>query len=137
MRPLLLVAEGDADLRERCRRFLADHGYDVEGAADGLQCLEKLRRLMPSVLVLDRELRWGGGDGVLAWLREQDALARASVVLTTSAAYQTNACAPIRPPVVNLLPKPFTLTALLDSVSAAVADNRRDEDYYLSRPSAC
>src|SRR5262245_18589590 len=101
MRPLLLVAEGDAELREAYREALARHSYNVETAADGLECLEKLRQLMPEVLVLDRDLRWGGGDGVLAWLREQCALARASVVLTATVDVPEH----VHPPVVKLLPK--------------------------------
>jgi CheY-like chemotaxis protein len=43
-------------LRDAYRRFLTGLGYDVETAADGLDCLEKLRRLAPAVCVLDREL---------------------------------------------------------------------------------
>jgi hypothetical protein len=42
----------------------------VETASDGLDCLKKLRRATPAALVLDLKLHWGGGDGVLAWLRE-------------------------------------------------------------------
>jgi DNA-binding response OmpR family regulator len=137
MNPMLLVAEGDPELREDYQRYLARCGYAVESAADGLECLDKLRRLMPAVLVLDRELRWGGGDGVLAWLREQDAFARASVVLTATAAAPADAYALVRRPVIKFLPKPFTLTALLESVRAAVVDNSREEQFYLNRQSAC
>ena len=137
MKPLLLVAEGDAELREMYRRALATHRYDVETAADGLECLEKLRRLMPEVLVLDRDLRWGGGDGVLAWLREQCALTRASVVLTATAGRPAEVPKHTQPHVVKFLPKPFTLTALLESVGAAVAENKQEERFYLGRVAVC
>jgi DNA-binding NtrC family response regulator len=137
MRPLLLVAEGDAELREVYREALARHSYHVETAADGLECLEKLRQLMPEVLVLDRDLRWGGGDGVLALLREQSALARASVVLTATGCCPADVPEHIQTPVVKLLPKPFTLKALLESVGAALAENRREEQFYLNRAVEC
>jgi CheY-like chemotaxis protein len=84
MRSILLIAESDLELRDACRRFFAERGYDVETAADGLDCVEKLRRVSPAVLVLDRELRWGGADGVLALLREQGAQCEVSVVLTAT-----------------------------------------------------
>jgi CheY-like chemotaxis protein len=122
MRPLLLVAEGDAESCEVYREFLAAHHYGVETAADGLECLEKLRRLVPAVLVLDRQLRWGGGDGVLAWLREQRAAAGVPVVLTAAADGPADVADDLGPPVVKLLPKPFPLTALLESVRTAVAE---------------
>jgi DNA-binding response OmpR family regulator len=68
MNQTLLIAEGDAELCDVYRRFFARQGFDVETASDALDCVEKLRRVPPAVLVLDWELRWGGGDGVLAWL---------------------------------------------------------------------
>ena len=136
MKPMLLIADNDAGLREIYQRFLFRQGYVVETAADGLECVEKLRRLMPEVLVLGRELHWGGGDGVLAWLREQPGLARASVVLTATVGCPADAFGPVRPPVVTFLPKPFQLTALLESVRAALAESQRDERYYLNRTSA-
>jgi DNA-binding response OmpR family regulator len=85
MKCTLLIAEGDAELCEVYRRFFTERGYEVETASDGLDCLAKLRRATPAALVLDRELRWGGGDGVLAWLREQSEAFTLPVVLTTTA----------------------------------------------------
>ena len=85
MKSILLIAESDAELRDAYRTFLTGRGYDVETATDGLDCLEKLRRLTPAVCVLARELRWGGADGVLACLREESAGSGVSVVLTTTA----------------------------------------------------
>jgi hypothetical protein len=71
---------------------------------------------MPAVLVLlDREIRWDGGDGGLAWLREQCITPRVSVVLTATAGCPPDVLGDIRRPVVKLLPKPFTMTALLDT----------------------
>jgi len=116
MRSILLIAESDLELRDACRRFFAERGYDVETAADGLDCVEKLRRVSPAVLVLDRELRWGGADGVLALLREQGAQCEVSVVLTAPTDDSANVAVDIERPVVRFLPKPFGLTALLESV---------------------
>lgn len=121
MKPTLLIAEGDAELRDLFRWFLTEHGYEVETASDGLDCLEKLRRVLPAVLVLDRELRWGGGDGVLAWLREEGVTSRVRVVLTATAGCPQNSAEFIEPPVVDYLLKPFALTTLLRSVRAAAA----------------
>lgn len=112
--PNVLIAEGDAELREAYRRFLRGYGYEVETASDGLDCLEKLRRSRPAVLVLDREIRWGGADGVLACLREEAGLAGVPVVLTSQPGPEA---AP--GPSVQLLPRPFPLAALLGSVRAA------------------
>src|SRR5438067_11067086 len=71
MKQTLLIADGDAELCDLYEMFLTECGYEVEAASDGLDCLRKLRQVIPAVLVLDLELRWGGGDGVLARLREE------------------------------------------------------------------
>jgi len=133
MNPTVLIAEGDGELRDIYQRFLAARGYAVETAADGLDCLEKLRRQRAAVLVLDWEIRWGGGDGVLAWLREQQAGAGVSVVLTATAGDSVDAGEDLEPPVVTFLPKPFALTALLASVRAAAAEKGRQDPFDLNR----
>jgi DNA-binding response OmpR family regulator len=136
MKPTLLIAESDAELRDAYRRFVTGRGYDVETAADGLDCLEKLRRLTPTVCVLDRELRWGGTDGVLAWLREERATSGVSVVLTATACQPPDVAVAIEPPVVQFLPKPFMLTALLESVRRCTARMGHEAPSILNRPSA-
>ncbi len=117
----LLIAEGDAELCELYDMTLSEHGFAVETASDGLECLAKLRRMAPTVLILDRELRWGGGDGVLDWLREERGTSAIPVVLTTASHHGPDGTDAMKPPVVNLLPKPFALTALLETVRTAVA----------------
>ena len=136
MKPALLIAESDAELCDAYQRFLTERGYDVETAADGLDCLEKLRWLTPAVCVLDRELRWGGADGVLAWLREERAGCGVSVLLTATAGYPLDVAGEIEPPVVGFLSKPFVLTALLESVRVLMARRGREEPFHRSRASA-
>jgi DNA-binding response OmpR family regulator len=119
MNPLLLLAESDADLAEIYRKFLSRHGYVVEIAADGLECLAKLRCLIPDVLILDADILWGGGDGVLACLREEGSCG-IPVVLTGTG---SSACLRGRYdsfPEVQCLEKPFPLSVLLASVRFAL-----------------
>jgi DNA-binding response OmpR family regulator len=120
MNSAVLIAEGDAELSEVYRKFLRKRGYAVESAASGLDCLEKLRRMRPAVIVLDRELQWGGGDGVLAWLRQERTMSGVPVILTATAGCSADGADAHQPPIVKFLPKPFTLSALLESVRAAI-----------------
>lgn len=121
MKPTLLIAEGDPELCGLYHRLIAERGYAVETASDGLGCLAKLRRSVPDVVVLDLELCWGGGNGVLAWLREERAASGVAVILTATAGYPLEGIPVREAPVVRVLLKPFTLTALLESVRSAVA----------------
>jgi DNA-binding NtrC family response regulator len=121
MKNPLLIADEDAELCEDYRRFFTQCGYNVETASDGLDCLGKLRAMKPAVLVLDLSLRWGGGDGVLAWLREGRAASATAVVLTATADSTPMFPDDIEPPVIKFLPKPFKLATLLECVRAAAA----------------
>ena len=85
MKHRLLIADRDAELCEFYRRFLADMGYDAETCTDGLDCLAKLRRATPAVLVLDLELLWVEATACLPAARESRAPG-IPVLLTATAA---------------------------------------------------
>jgi DNA-binding response OmpR family regulator len=121
MKPTLLIADGDAELCDLYRTFIAARGYRVETASDGLDCLAKLRQATPAAVMLDGELPWGGSDGVLAWLREERATSDVAVILTATAWPPRGVTQGFEPPVTGILLKPFPLTVLLERVRSAVA----------------
>ena len=112
----LLIADSDPVLADIYHSFFSKDGHDVKIAADGLQCLERIREHLPSVLVLEYELPWGGGDGVLANLREKFPFARIGVVLTTCDYSAEDISEELTPPVVTYLRKPFRLGELREAV---------------------
>jgi DNA-binding NtrC family response regulator len=124
MKPTVLIAEGDPELRCLYQKTITARGYDAVTATDGLDCLAKLQRATPAAVVLDLELRWGGGHGVLAWLREERASSGIAVILTATATHPVSASQDIAPPVIGFLLKPFGLTALLEGVRSAVAEGQ-------------
>lgn len=65
----VLVAFANETSVEVLRQFLTDHDCEVDVVARGIDCLPKVRQLVPDVFVLDRDLPCGGGDGVLACMR--------------------------------------------------------------------
>src|SRR5947209_8489515 len=119
MMPVVLVTDADPELTHLFRQFLIEKGYAVETASGGLECLDRLRRNSPDVLVLDRELPWGGGDGVLARLREDGPVPPPAVVLTTG----SSACPPevLDSAVVGCLRKPFALAELLECITVSLS----------------
>jgi DNA-binding response OmpR family regulator len=121
----LLIADADPAWSKRMGYFCSRHGHEVEMASGGLECLVKLRRSPSAVLVLDLGLPWGGGDGVLARLREEAAGRPLPVVLLTGTA-PVDAVAPLlTAPVVGYLRKPIALNALLESVRAVAAQGQQ------------
>jgi len=112
--PTVLVAEADRELRGAYAQFLSVQGFRVESAADGLECLSKLCRGVPELLLLDWELPWGGGAGVLAILREKPRFCPKRVVLLSAAQLAPTLGEWVRSPIVRVVYKPFPLSALLE-----------------------
>lgn len=120
----LLIAESDPELRGIYDRLSSMLGYDVETAADGVECWSKLRARSPDALVLDVDILWGGGDGVLACLRDDADGAEAPAVFITGDHEPDVLSRRFGVPPGRCFQKPYRLTALLDSVRAVVADER-------------
>lgn len=130
--PAVLLAEADRELRYAYHWFLTRHGFDVETAADGLDCLAKLRRFVPDLVVLDLELPWGGGDGVLGVIREDTRFGPIQVLLTSAGASPEVLDKLAAPPVIKTLTKPFPLASLLPDEGAAM--NRAPDSLTLEMP---
>lgn len=112
-----LLAEADRELRDAYVWVLSRHGFQMDTAEDGLACLTKLRRYMPELLILDMELAWGGGDGVLEILRDEPCLLPPQVLLT-SAVVSTRVLEGMAwCPAVQALSKPFRLSELQTRVA--------------------
>ena len=133
MKPLVLLADGDAELCDLYQMFLTDCGYEVDIALDGLECLDKLRQMNPDVLVLDLGLHWGGGDGILAWLRKERALSAIPVILTANALHTLDFAKDFGRPVTAILLRPFAPESLLESLRACLDPDAHDAAYIWHR----
>ena len=66
----ILVVEDDKTIRECIREVLIEKGYIVELAEDGAEAVEKIRRQLPDLVVLDLGLPKLGGESVLAEIKK-------------------------------------------------------------------
>jgi CheY-like chemotaxis protein len=77
----VLLAGGSAAGVKAVRALFSGARLELTTAADGLDCVMKLRQIEPDVLVLEATLLWGGWDGVLARMREESDLPTPPVLL--------------------------------------------------------
>lgn len=111
----ILVVEDDAGIRESVEECLASEGYEVAAVTNGAEALEWLaREPAPELLVVDLVMPVMNGAELLERLRADARLRELPVVLMTAAMPGTGG--PL-PPVDALLPKPFELETLLDTVA--------------------
>lgn len=80
----VLLAVRRSQSRNEYALDLKRHGFDVAIADNGLECLDVLGRFVPDVIVIEPELLWGGGDGVLAVLSDMPELRSVPVLLLTT-----------------------------------------------------
>ena len=79
----VLMADPDPSISMVYREPLLREGFELATAVSGLECVARLRECVPDVLVLEPQLLWGGGDGVLAMMCEIPQLVTVPVMVLT------------------------------------------------------
>jgi DNA-binding response OmpR family regulator len=102
------MADPEESFHPMYREPLSREGFEVEWASSGLECVSRLRERAPDVLVLEPQLPWGGGDGVLAMMGEDPNLAIVPVMVLTSCRNPHTLKAIARFPVSDYQLKPLT-----------------------------
>lgn len=119
----VLVVDDDAAIRDTLRLALEDAGYQVEGAADGVTALNRLRTASEHYIVLlDLIMPGMGGQAVLADIANDNQIATRHVYILVTAAQErltTDVESILARLSAPILYKPFDLDVLLTMVSEA------------------
>ena len=78
------MADPDVSLRTLYLEHLLQNGFELATAVNGLDCVTQLRERVPDVLLLEPQLPWGGGEGILAIMGGNPELANVPVMVLTS-----------------------------------------------------
>ena len=108
----ILIADDDRNHRQIMEELLAEAGYEVEGAADGIEALAAIERTPPQLLLLDLRMPNLDGIGVLERLRS---LPRTFPVIVITALHDADTDVIARG-ATTVLTKPVSIDALLDAV---------------------
>jgi len=118
----VLIADPDRYLLATYKEHLSLEGFEVATAQDGLECLRRLREFGPDALVLEPEIPWGGGDGIVSMMHEDEDLPRVRTVVLL-----THRCNPAvlyniaTFPISDYLAKPTTARHLAQRIRSALA----------------
>jgi DNA-binding response OmpR family regulator len=116
----VLVVEDDPAIRRLVAMVLQRQGYRIEAAADGLEAVIKLGVTDYDVIVLDLMMPNLDGFSFLNTLAENDP-DRLRKVIVTSAASPAVIRERMRGAPYTLLPKPFDIHELLETVRSCIA----------------
>ena len=119
----VLIAQADESSAEGCKRLLSLCNFQVETVSNGIDCLRSLRQVPPDLLLLDPELPWGGGEGVMAIMREGDDIAAVPVILLCGRS-ENPVSELMMFPVVECLEEPFSIATLIKTIRAVLAAGR-------------
>ena len=108
----ILVVDDDRNHRHVVEELLAEAGYEVEVAADGLEAIAAIERTPPALLLLDLRMPNLDGIGVLERLSHGP---RAFPVIVITAVQDADADVIARG-AASVITKPVSLDALLDAV---------------------
>ena len=122
MKPRVLIADSNVKSLGLYKRIFPSIGIDIEVAEDGLDCLHKLHDFLPELVILELELLWGGGDGVIALMGED--VSTSPVVLVTEHAQPELLARKLGYPVVDCLRKPFAPNVLVAKIQSTLAIRR-------------
>ena len=116
-RPLVLVADDNADMRAYVASLLSDE-YRVETAPDGAVALERARARPPDLVLTDVMMPHLDGFGLLRALQEDPLLCNVPVVMVSARAGEEGTIEGLEAGADDYLVKPFSARELLARVRA-------------------
>ena len=121
----VLVADDDNDIRELVAFKLAQAGYEVVTAADGVSALDVARTTALDLAVLDLMMPGLSGLDVCAQLRREEATATLPVIMLTAKAQEQDVATGFATGADDYVVKPFSPRELVSRVQAVLARARR------------
>ncbi|HZN02528.1 MAG TPA: ATP-binding protein, partial [Candidatus Polarisedimenticolia bacterium] len=115
-RPLVLIADDNADMRQYLSRLLAGR-YGTEVAADGEMALAAVRRRAPDLILTDVMMPRLDGFGLLQRLRQEPDTRHIPVIMLSARAGEESRVVGMEAGVDDYLVKPFSARELLARVS--------------------
>jgi len=119
LRPRVLLADDNADMREYVRKLLSPR-YEVTTVADGEAALAVVRKQIPDLVISDIMMPKLDGFGLLAQLRDDERSRSVPIVLLSARAGEESRVEGLEAGADDYLVKPFSARELLARVKATL-----------------
>lgn len=118
--PLALVVDDSLSARRALEQVMADSGYDVSAARDGMEAVELIEKTCPDIVLADLEMPRMNGIELIAHLRAQNKTASLPVIIISSRSTKKHREQAVAAGVNIYLTKPFAEDELLEHVHSLV-----------------
>lgn len=120
----VLVVDDDKDLLDVMTYALRREGYDVLGAADGLQALDRLRADLPDIVILDVRLPQLNGFEVCRRIRH---ISEVPIIMLTGRTEEPDVLRGLQLGADDYITKPFSLKQLAARIETIMRRCRSDQ----------
>lgn len=127
MQRRILVVEDDPDQRELLRFNLANAGFAIGTAADGVEALKQARSRPPDLILLDLMLPELDGLAVCEVLRRDAQTAKVPIIMLTALSGQLTRLNGLAAGASDFISKPFSPKMLLERIRVALGEPFRAE----------
>src|SRR5581483_9766358 len=117
-RYLVLIADDDESIRVLIRDNLASEGFDVAEAADGLECVEKTKKLRPAVVLIDIDMPKMDGWDACKHIRSMAETKQIPVLMLSAHTERQNRERAVSCGASHFLPKPIAIEQLLSIIKS-------------------
>jgi CheY-like chemotaxis protein len=83
MPDVALVVDDSMVIRHTVSRFLEERGFAVESASNGMEALEILKRVQPTLLITDMQMPAMGGSELISALKSKPETASIPILILT------------------------------------------------------
>ena len=119
--PTVLVVDDSLSMRKSLSQLVADAGFQVETARDGVEAMSKIRKHTPSLVLSDMEMPRMTGLELTSQIRSNLDFSHLPVVMITSRSAKKHRSQAKRAGVNEYITKPFSEDSLLDVVTSMIA----------------
>lgn len=114
----ILVADDEPDILELLKYNLQKHGYEVKTAADGDEAIEKAKRFLPHLVILDVMMPRKSGVEVCAILRAQPEFQETMIIFLTALSDEATQIRGLSSGADDYISKPISPNVLVTKVAA-------------------
>ena len=123
----ILIVEDEKDILTPIKAWLAQSGYDIVVAYEGLEGLEKAQKEQPDLILVDVSIPRMNGYQMVQLLRQYEMLKETPVVVITASRQKDEAAWRTQVGVEHFILKPFETKELLDKVREALLEKSREK----------
>ncbi len=125
MNEKILIIEDEEDLVKGLKLNLADEGYEVDWAADGIEGLRKALEERPNLIILDIMLPKMNGLDICRELRQKNI--SAPIIMLTAKGEEIDKVVGLEIGADDYMTKPFSIRELLARIKAHLRREKREE----------